>query len=321
MAGTAELPSVIFLMGPTASGKTAAACWLADRFDVELVSVDSALVYCGLDIGTAKPGPALLQKYPHHLLDLRDPAASYSAAEFRTDALEIIDKIHARGRIPLLVGGTGLYFRVLEHGIAELPSGDRETRKRLDEELQSLGLAALHARLARIDPSSASRIHMNDPQRTVRALEVYELTGRTMSVLLRETPRVTAPFKVTKLLLLPSDRVRLHERIARRFQGMLAAGFINEVAGLRDRGDLGLDNSALRAVGYRAVWSYLAGEYDFAEMTNRGIIATRQLAKRQITWFSAVGEAGVVDCEDTTARQQLAMALKSHLQYNADQGR
>jgi len=305
--------AVVFLMGPTASGKTEAACHLADRFECEIVSVDSAMVYRGLDIGTAKPTPGLLAKYPHHLIDLRDPGEGYSAAQFRTDALKTIAAIHRRGRIPLLVGGTGLYFRVLESGISELPQGDPALRERLEVELEKTGLAAMHARLAAVDPDSAARIHPNDPQRTLRALEVHELSGVPMSALIRAAPLQRLPFKVTKLVLAPADRAWLHAAIARRFHTMLAAGFINEVGALRDRGDLGPDNQALRAVGYRAIWRYLEGAYGFDEMVERGIIATRQLAKRQFTWFRAVSDALRFDSQDGDIVHQLDVALKRHI--------
>jgi tRNA dimethylallyltransferase len=306
-------PQVVFLMGPTASGKTDAACRLVDRFGCEIVSVDSALVYRGLDIGTAKPTPGLLAKYPHHLIDLCDASESYSAARFRADAHAVIDEILGRGRIPLLVGGTGLYFRVLEDGIAELPNGDLDVRSRLENELARTSLAAMYARLAALDSDSAARIHPHDRQRTLRALEVYEISGQPMSVLLTQTPLPRAPFSVKKLILAPQDRRTLHDRIARRFRAMLAAGFINEVAALRDRGDLGLDQPALRAVGYRAIWHYLEGEYQFEEMVERGIIATRQLAKRQFTWFRAEVDALWFDSCDPDIDQQLAVAIKRHI--------
>lgn len=310
MSAPLDGPPVVFLMGPTASGKTAAACRLVDRFNCEIVSVDSALVYRGLDIGTAKPTPGLLHRYPHHLLDLRDPRDTYSAAQFRIDAHAVIDQIRDRGRIPLLVGGTGLYFRVLEHGIAELPTGDRDVRARLEDELASDGLAAMHTRLAAVDPASAQRIHPHDPQRTLRALEIFEISGQPMSDLLQQMQLPRAPFSIIKLVLAPQDRGWLHDRIAERFRAMLAAGFINEVGALRDRGDLSLDQPALRAVGYRSIWHYLEGKYQFEEMVERAIIATRQLAKRQFTWFRAIEDAQWFDSCDPELERELHVALK-----------
>lgn len=313
MSSTADGPPVVFLMGPTASGKTAAACRLVDRFDCEIVSVDSALVYRGLDIGTAKPTPGLQDRYPHHLLDLCDPTETYSAAQFRSDAQAVITSIRSRGRIPLLVGGTGLYFRVLEHGIAALPAGDVDVRQGLEDELAKMGLAAMHTRLAAVDPNSAQRIHPHDQQRTLRALEIFAITGRPMSDLLEQKPLPRAPFSVIKLILAPPDRSVLHDRIAQRFRAMLAAGFINEVGALRDRGDLSVDRPALRAVGYRAIWHYLDGQYRFDEMVERGIIATRQLAKRQFTWFRAIADASWFDSGDPGLERQLDVALKRHI--------
>ena len=303
-------------MGPTASGKTAAACALVERFDCEIVSVDSALVYRGLDIGTAKPNPDLLARYPHRLVDIRDPSESYSAGQFRDDALAAIDSITERRKIPLLVGGTGLYFRTLEHGIAALPAGDERVRETLHQELSETGVEALHEQLARVDPGSAARIHVRDKQRILRALEVYRLTGKSMSALWRDTSPPQFPFRTLRLVLAPRDRSWLHERIKRRFGEMLTAGFINEVVGLRERGDLSLRNAALRTVGYRAIWQYLNGDYSYDEMVERGIVATRQLAKRQFTWFRSVSDCAWVNSSDTDALEQLAMALKLHLQYN-----
>ncbi|MDA0822995.1 MAG: tRNA (adenosine(37)-N6)-dimethylallyltransferase MiaA [Proteobacteria bacterium] len=313
-------PPVIFLMGPTACGKTAAACWLVDRFACEIVSVDSALVYRGLNIGTAKPSPALLKKYPHQLIDHCEPTQSYSAGEFRTDALLAIAEIQQRGNMPLLVGGTGLYFRVLESGIAELPDRDAGVRQSLEEERLATSLGAMHARLAAVDPRSAARIHPNDPQRILRALEIYALRGKTMSELLEPAHNPEHGLSICKLVLAPSDRHWLHDRIAKRFHAMLTAGFINEVAALRSNPNLSLANSALRAVGYRAIWRYLTGERTFDEMVSDGIVATRQLAKRQLTWFRRQIEAQWVDSVAVDAHDQLGVALKSHLQYNERSG-
>ncbi len=317
MSSISDDAPVVFLMGPTASGKTAAACRLVDRFDCEIVSVDSALVYRGLDIGTAKPTPQLQDRYPHHLLDLCDPKDSYSVAQFRGDAQAVIANIQARGRIPLLVGGTGLYFHVLEHGIAALPAGDTDVRQALMEELANTGLSSMHARLAALDPDSAQRIHPHDQQRTLRALEIFAITGRPMSDVIKEQPVPSIPFPIVKLILAPQDRTALHDRIAVRFRGMLDAGFVNEVSALRDRGDLSLERPALRAVGYRDVWRYLEGQYRFDEMVERSIIATRQLAKRQFTWFRGVVDALRFDSYDLKLDSQLDMALKRHLKVKS----
>lgn len=307
---------VVFLMGPTACGKTAAACRLADEFDAEIISVDSALVYRGLDIGTAKPSPMVLARYPHHLINLRDPAERYSAAQFRRDALAAIAEVQRRGRLALLVGGTGLYYRVLRDGIAELPDGDPAIRERLAHELTTGGLPALFARLAAVDPASAQRIHPHDPQRTLRALEVYESTGRPMSELLKRTAEPGLSRPPLQLVLAPADRGWLHQRIAGRFDAMLRAGFVNEVRALRARGDLGPEDPALRAVGYRAAWQYLDGELTFEQMRERGTVATRQLAKRQFTWFRGVSGAHWVDPGGPDPIARLRVEIKRHIEVN-----
>lgn len=280
-----QRPLAIFLMGPTASGKTALACELSDRFPLDLVSVDSALVYRGMDIGTAKPDVATLTRYPHALIDIRDPSQPYSAADFRADVLPVMQRISARGRVPLLVGGTGLYFRALQQGLSDLPEADPVIRARLSKEAEQLGWPAMHARLAKVDPLAASRIGCNDAQRVQRALEVIELTGRSLSELQRGGNGAQFPWRVLKLALLPVERYLLHERIAQRFDAMLAAGFLDEVRALRARGDLHAELPAIRAVGYRQAWEHLDGDSTPGEFHDRGIFATRQLAKRQITWL------------------------------------
>ena len=283
-------PRAIALMGPTASGKTAYALALAQRLGGEIVSVDSALVYRGLDIGAAKPTPAEQARVPHHLIDLRDPWQPYSAADFAADARRAIDDIVARGKLPILAGGTGLYFRALLDGLAEMPDADAAVRARIAVEAAALGWAALHARLAAVDPQAAARIHATDAQRIQRALEVHTLSGRPISAWQREARGQRLPLKVLKLVLAPPGRAILHERIERRFDAMLDAGFLDEVRRLRARPQLQahprpLDLPALRAVGYRQAWEHLDGGSSAAEFRDRAIAATRQLAKRQFTWL------------------------------------
>ena len=304
-------PLAIFLMGPTASGKTALACALSERFPLDLVSVDSALVYRGMDIGTAKPDPATLARHPHALVDIRDPGQPYSAADFRADALPVMQRISAQGRVPLLVGGTGLYFRALQQGLSDLPEADPATRARLAAEAQQLGWPALHARLAALDPAAAGRIGCNDVQRLQRALEVIELTGRPLSELQRGGTAARFPWRVLKLALLPTDRRVLHERIARRFDTMLAEGFLDEVRALRAPGDLHADLPAIRAVGYRQAWEHLDGQTDAATFRDRAIYATRQLAKRQITWLRSDTGIRIVepDRPDLGERVRAAVGL------------
>ena len=278
-------PAAIFLMGPTASGKTELAVALARRLPVDLISVDSALVYRGMDIGTAKPDPALLEEIPHGLVDILDPAESYSAARFRQDALALMEKSRAAGRIPLLVGGTMLYYHALEHGLSELPPADPEVREALRKRLEQEGAAALHEELARKDPAAAGRIHPNDPQRLLRALEVLEQTGRPMSELQAARRGEALDWRLLKLVRAPEARNLLHRRIEERFHRMLTLGFEEEVARLLARPDLHPGLPSLRAVGYRQMVAYLRGEYGWEEMVGRGIAATRQLAKRQFTWL------------------------------------
>lgn len=288
---TLRLPPAIFLMGPTASGKTAVAVDLVRRLPLEIISVDSALVYRGMDIGTAKPDAELLRAAPHRLIDIRDPAEPYSAAEFRRDALAAMADIRAQGRIPLLVGGTFLYFRALQQGLSRMPAADPAIRARLEAEAQEDGLQRLHARLAQVDPEAAARIHATDPQRIQRALEVYEATGQPLSAWHAQGRAGAFPWRVLKLALLPADRAVLHARIEARFRAMLAAGFVEEVRGLYARSDLHRELPALRAVGYRQAWAWLAGETGYEEMQQRAIVATRQYARRQLTWLRS--ETGI----------------------------
>ncbi len=299
----------IVLMGPTASGKTALACALSERFPVELVSVDSALVYRGMDIGTAKPDPATLERYPHALIDIRDPAEPYSAADFRADAVEAMKDITSRGKVPLLVGGTGLYFRALHQGLSNLPEADPAIRDRLTAEAAAIGWPAMHERLRQADPTAAARIGPQDAQRIQRALEVIELTGQPLSEQQRGGSGERFPWRVLKLALLPAERAALHARIAERFDAMLAQGFLDEVRRLRGRGDLHPDLPSMRAVGYRQAWEHLDGLTDAAEFRDRGIFATRQLAKRQITWLRGELDARTFDPERPGLEARAADAL------------
>ncbi|WP_447893576.1 tRNA (adenosine(37)-N6)-dimethylallyltransferase MiaA [Vreelandella sp. GE22] len=278
-------PLAIFLMGPTAAGKTDTAIALHERLGCELISVDSAMVYRGMDIGSAKPSPQELARAPHRLIDIRDPADPYSAGDFREDALLQMRQISAAGKVPLLVGGTMLYYKRLLEGVADLPAADETVRQELAEKREQVGLAGLHAMLGEVDPVSAARIHPNDPQRLLRALEVYRVSGRPMSELWAEQRPENFPYRTLSIGLAPAERHVLHERIAQRFKTMLAEGLIDEVAALRKRGDLHKDLPSMKSVGYRQVWEYLDGELDEAALCERGIIATRQLAKRQLTWL------------------------------------
>ena len=307
-------PDAIALMGPTASGKTALALDWAQRLGGEIVSVDSALVYRGLDIGSAKPTVDERARVPHHLIDLREAWQPYSAAEFAADARAAMAGIAARGRIPILAGGTGLYFHALLHGLSDMPEADPATRARIEAEAAERGWAALHAELATIDPVAAARIHATDAQRIQRALEVYRLSGRTISDW-RGAPPATPRlgFRVLKLVLAPADRAVLHERIALRFEQMLAGGFLDEVRALRALPELQahprpLDLPALRAVGYRQAWEHLDGAYGLAELRERGIHATRQLAKRQLTWLRGELDARWFDPLVERARLDAALA-------------
>ncbi|MES2821366.1 MAG: tRNA (adenosine(37)-N6)-dimethylallyltransferase MiaA [Pseudomonadota bacterium] len=292
---TPTLPPAIFLMGPTAAGKTDLAFELARALPCELISVDSALIYRGMDIGTAKPTRAQLAEFPHRLIDICDPADSYSAAQFRGDALAAMAEITARGRIPLLVGGTMLYFKALLEGLAQMPGADPAVRAALEAQALVEGWQALHQELAAVDPASAARIHPNDPQRLIRALEVFRVSGVTMSAhrvqqaLQKDDPQAVGhgplPYTVAQLAIAPAQRQVLHGRIAQRFSSMLEQGLIEEVEALRQRSDLHPALPSIRAVGYRQVWEFLDGHSSRPEMQERGIIATRQLAKRQFTWL------------------------------------
>lgn len=309
-------PLAIALMGPTASGKSALALEWAQRLGGEIVSVDSALVYRGLDIGAAKPTPAERAAVPHHLIDLRDPWQPYSAAEFAADARVAIDGIVERGRLPILAGGTGLYFRALLHGLARMPGADAQVRAQLEREAAERGWTALHAELETIDPAAAARIHATDAQRIQRALEVFRLSGRPISAWQQEAVRTRLPLRVLPLVLAPRSRATLHARIERRFDAMLTQGFLDEVRTLRALPQLAvhpapLELPALRAVGYRQAWEHLEGVCDADEFRERAIFATRQLAKRQLTWLR--GELGARWFDPETGQPALEQALSLFL--------
>ena len=304
MTSSPQQAPVPMLLGPTASGKSAVAMALAERLPIEIVTVDSAQIYRGMDIGTAKPSAAERAAVPHHLIDIVDPRDSYSAARFVTDAQAAIAQVRARGRLPLLVGGTMLYARALVEGLHPLPGADAAVRRRLEDEARSAGWPALHARLAGIDPVTAARLEPGDAQRIQRALEVFELSGKPMSEWLSRpatagdgTNRRTTSPPFVHIALEPSDRAVLHARIATRFRAMIAAGLVDEVRALRARGDLRAELPSMRCVGYRQVWAWLdAGDGPIEPMIEAGIAATRQLAKRQLTWLRAMPERIVVDC-------------------------
>ncbi|WP_338766757.1 tRNA (adenosine(37)-N6)-dimethylallyltransferase MiaA [Massilia sp. METH4] len=303
-------PLAVAIMGPTASGKTAAALAIAERIPSEIISVDSALVYRGMDIGTAKPTREERAAVPHHLIDIIDPLDAYSVAQFRTDTLRLVDEILARGKLPLLVGGTMLYFKGLADGLDDLPGADPAIRAELEDEAARLGWPALHARLATLDPETAARLKPNDAQRIQRALEIIRLSGKPMSALLAQREPEPLPFDLMPLALEPSDRAVLHERIARRFDLMLENdALIDEVEVLRRRGDLHPGLASMRCVGYRQVWEYLDGHIGYKDMRESGIIATRQLAKRQLTWLRAMPERIVIDCLAPDATAQLLARL------------
>jgi tRNA dimethylallyltransferase len=295
-------------MGPTATGKTELAIELARRFPFDLISVDSAQVYRGLDIGAAKPSPATLREFPHRLIDILDPSESYSAERFRSDALREMHAIASSGRVPLLVGGTMLYFRALFHGLSVLPAADAGVRATLEAMTSRDGPEALHRRLSEVDPVSAQRIHRNDPQRLQRAVEVFELTGRPLSSFHAEGLVDRPPFRIFRIVCRPTDRARLYQRIGFRLGRMLSQGLVAEVEALRDRKDLDPASPAMRAVGYRQVWRFLDGEYDYTCMAEETFKATRQLAKRQMTWLRTELEADVASTDDLTT-ESVCLAL------------
>ncbi len=302
----APLPHAILLMGPTASGKTGVAVDLVKHFPCEIVSVDSALVYRHMDIGTAKPDADILAQAPHHLINLIDPTQSYSAAQFRIDALRVMAEITARGNIPLLTGGTMLYFKALLDGLSNLPQADANLRAELDQRAKNIGWPAMHAELAKLDPETAARLKPMDAQRIQRALEICLLSGETMSSQLGKADATPLPYRFIKIALVPSERKVLHERISARFDAMLKAGLVEEVKKLRLQFDLHPNMSSMRCVGYRQAWQYLDGEITQAEMRDRGIIATRQLAKRQLTWLRSMEGVTELDCLDSMMMEKVS---------------
>ncbi len=326
-------PSAIFLMGPTAAGKTDLAVELCQRFPCEIISVDSALVYRGMDIGTAKPGPDILDRAPHRLIDIRDPSESYSVGEFYRDALAAMEEITQKGKVPLLVGGTMMYFKALRDGLGDLPQADAAVRARLEAELQAQGNDALYRRLQQLDPEAARRIHPHNRQRLLRALEVYEVTGRPISSFWQGTGGETQSgagstnndpltnweresfagidYNIINLAVAPACRQELHRRIELRFRQMLAEGLVEEVQKLHQRGDLGPDLPAIRSVGYRQVWDYLDGVLDYSEMVMKGIAATRQLAKRQLTWLRRWPSLTWLETEDAAILDKATGSLSS----------
>lgn len=300
-------------MGPTASGKTAIATALAARFAVEIVSVDSAQVFRGMDIGTAKPAPEVRRRVPHHLLDIIDPDQRYSAAQFVEDAAELMAEITARGRVPLLTGGTMLYFKALKEGLSNLPPADPNVRLVIDTMAQESGWPALHAELARIDPDTAARLQPGDAQRIQRALEVFYITGEPMSALIARGRSQPPPYALIEIALEPSERAQLHARIAERFEIMLELGLIGELRRLRERYDLSSSLPSMRAVGYRQAWHYLEGELGLAGLREKGVAATRQLAKRQLTWLRAMPGVTRFDCLADDVVDQLTAFVAARL--------
>ncbi|WP_334107461.1 tRNA (adenosine(37)-N6)-dimethylallyltransferase MiaA [Methylobacillus sp.] len=310
-----RMPPAIFLMGPTASGKTNIAVELVQSLPLEIISVDSALVYRGMDIGTAKPEPEILQRAPHHLIDVIDPMQAYSAAQFRDDALRLMAEITARGKAPLLVGGTMLYFRALQQGLGGLPEADADIRAELDREAAQIGWPGMHAKLAAIDPETAARLQPADSQRIQRALEVYRLTGQTMTALHRQQSLETLPYRLLKIALQPSDRAVLHARIAERFIAMMLGGLLEEVQGLLKKyPGLHPDMTSMRCVGYRQTLEYIAGNISEDEWKEQGIAATRQLAKRQLTWLRGMDDTLVLDCLSVDLHAQAGRIVREFLE-------
>lgn len=309
-----ELPSAVFLMGPTASGKTGLAIELCERFDMEIISVDSALVYRGMDIGTAKPDKQTLRLAPHRLIDIRDPSESYSAADFRNDAIAEMNSISAAGKIPLLAGGTMLYFKALEHGLSELPAADPALRQVLETQAAEIGWPAMHEILRQKDPVAAARIHPNDPQRIQRALEVIAISGQPMSELQEKTAGEALAYRIHKVIISPEPRSVLHSRIEQRFDLMIKEGFIDEMKSLYNRPGLHADLPSMRAVGYRQAWEWLDGDCSFEQMREKAIAATRQLAKRQLTWLRREGVSVWYDLQAEGSKQEIFAEMGGFLE-------
>ena len=308
-----KLPPAIFIMGPTASGKTALACDLYDKLDCELISVDSALVYKDMNVGTAKPTAEELIQYPHHLIDIRDPSEPYSAADFRKDALTLMADITARGKVPVLVGGTMLYFKFLLEGSAKLPMADESVREKIEALVAEHGKQHIHKLLSEVDPESAARLNPNDPQRVQRAYEVFLISGKTLTQHWAEQEEQPLPYRVLQFAIAPEERKVLHDRIELRFEQMIKDGFVEEVKALHDRGDLHEDLPSIRAVGYRQVWDYLEGQLDHDEMIYRGVVATRQLAKRQMTWLRSWEDLHWLDSLDDEKTLKALGIVKTEL--------
>jgi tRNA dimethylallyltransferase len=306
-------PPAIFLMGPTASGKTGVAVELAQHLPIELISVDSALVYRDMNIGTAKPDAATLARAPHHLIDIIDPTEAYSAAAFRKDALHLMADITARGKVPLLVGGTMLYYKALREGLSPLPQADAALRAQLDAEIAQHGIEALHAKLAMVDAETAARLHSTDTQRVQRAMEIYLASGKPMSELIKQQEQDPLPYDILSIALIPSDRAVLHDRIASRFEKMLSEGLVDELRTLRGKYPLHRDMTSMRCVGYRQAWEYLEGEIDEAGLMQKGIAATRQLAKRQLTWLRSMPESVEVDSLQPDCYARILGAVTAYL--------
>lgn len=306
------------IMGPTASGKSQLSMDLASVLPIEIISVDSALIYREMDIGTAKPTPAEMASVPHHLINTHNPDESYSASEFVEDVHRMVAEIFSRNKLPVLVGGTMMYFNALQQGMNDLPSADESVRTRLQQQWDEAP-ESLHRQLVEIDPESAERIHPNDPQRLIRALEVYKVSGKTLTELRAEPRAGLTAFNLIKVALIPEDRSKLHQQIAKRFELMLEAGFLQEVKKLYERGDLEIDMTSIRSVGYRQAWLFITGEYDYDTFVQKGIVATRQLAKRQLTWLRKEQDVVEIDPYQTTAEnrlQQVIALLKSQVVEN-----